>query len=314
MEKLGNQLSRYGAISNPLPVAPNAKVFFVASSDSVDYQDLQHEFPVDKDGEVRVFTTIDAAIGACTADRGDVIYVMPGHAETISAAAGIDLDVNGVSIIGLGRGTAKPTITIGTAATADFEIAADDVTIKGLKFVANFADVQTLVEITAGENIRIEDCEFVEAGTNLNFVNAIRTVATANANDGLEIVGCKFIGADAANDEAILIREDIDQLVIKDCYFSLAVADGEACIGFATGKDGTNVLITDNVAYRLNTAGDLFIDNDTTANSGIVARNLVGHADTAGEVLVDMDGVRLFDNKGTAVDTASGYVLPAIDS
>lgn len=314
MEKLGAQLSRYGAIANPIPVAPNAKVFFVASSDSVGYSDLQFEFPVDKDGEVRVFTTIDAAIGACTADRGDMIYVMPGHAETISAAAGIDVDVNGVSIIGLGRGTAKPTITIGTATTADFEIAADDVTIKGLKFVANFADVATLVEITDGENIRIEDCDFAEAGTDLNFVNAIRTVATANANDGLQIVGCTFIGADTANDEAILIQEDIDQLVVKDCYFSLAVADGEACIGFATGKDGTNVRIVGNDVYRLNTAGDVFIDNDTTANSGIVADNRIGHADTAGEVLIDMDGVRLFNNTGTAINTASGYVLPAIDA
>ena len=39
------------------------------------------------------YATIDQAIGACTAGNGDVILVMPGHTETLSAAAGIDADV-----------------------------------------------------------------------------------------------------------------------------------------------------------------------------------------------------------------------------
>ena len=64
----------------------------------------------------------------------------------------------------------------------------------------------------------------------------------------------------------------------------------------------------------MNTAGDLLIDSDTTANSGIIAQNRIGHADTASEILIDADGVRQFDNVGTATNTASGYILPAIDS
>src|SRR5688572_2883165 len=48
--------------------------------------------------------TLDAAIGLCTASKGDTIYVMPGHAETIAAADGFDADVAGVSIVGIGWG------------------------------------------------------------------------------------------------------------------------------------------------------------------------------------------------------------------
>ena len=33
------------------------------------------------------FSTIDYAIGKCKASRGDVIYVMPGHAETVTATS-----------------------------------------------------------------------------------------------------------------------------------------------------------------------------------------------------------------------------------
>src|SRR3990167_8350785 len=50
----------------------------------------------------RPFSTIDYAIGRCVASRGDVIMVMPGHAENVTAAAGITMDVAGVALIGLG--------------------------------------------------------------------------------------------------------------------------------------------------------------------------------------------------------------------
>jgi hypothetical protein len=92
------------------------------------------------------------------------------------------------------------------------------------------------------------------------------------------------------------------------------VANSEAVLAVATGKAFTNCYIADNVCYRLNTAGDLWCDNDVTTNSGIVINNHFGHADTETEVLFDLDGVRLFNNTGTALDTAQGYPLPAIDS
>ena len=56
----------------------------------------------------RPFGTIDYAVGRCTANRGDVIYVMPGHSETIGAAAAVDFDVAGITVIGLGRGALQP--------------------------------------------------------------------------------------------------------------------------------------------------------------------------------------------------------------
>ena len=45
------------------------------------------------------YQTIDYAIGRCTAGAGDLIIGKEGHTETISAAAGISLDVAGVKII-----------------------------------------------------------------------------------------------------------------------------------------------------------------------------------------------------------------------
>jgi len=56
-------------------------------------------------------TTIDAAINKCTASQGDVIYVLPGHAETIDEASAITCDVVGIHIQGVGRGTDRPQLT-----------------------------------------------------------------------------------------------------------------------------------------------------------------------------------------------------------
>src|SRR5262245_23346085 len=76
------------------------KVFFVDSNTgSNGYTGLSIQDPV---------ATIDFAIGLCTANKGDTIYVMPGHAETIGNGT-IACDVAGVTFIGLGDGAAKPT-------------------------------------------------------------------------------------------------------------------------------------------------------------------------------------------------------------
>jgi hypothetical protein len=61
------------------------------------------------------FSTLAGALTACTAGRGDIIFVKPGHAETISSASILSLNVAGVAIVGLGSGSNRPTLTFTTA-------------------------------------------------------------------------------------------------------------------------------------------------------------------------------------------------------
>lgn len=200
MEKLGAQLSRYGAIANPIAVAPNAKVFFVASSDSAGYADLQQEFPVDKDGEVRVFTTIQAAVDAATASRGDIIYVMPGHVETITAAAGLSLDKAGITLIGYGNGDLRPQINFTTAVGADMDVDAANITIKNFRFTGGIDALTGPIDVNAA-NFTMLDCITQDVtGQATDFI-----VTDANA-DGLKIDGWTHKGAVAAGaDTAISI-------------------------------------------------------------------------------------------------------------
>ena len=257
--------------------------------------------------------TLDGAVGKCTANNGDVILVAPGHAETFSAAAGITFDVAGVTVIGMGVGGSRPTFTFDTATTTDINVTAADVQIHNMIFSMNYADVAEVFDLSAAGFV-VNKCRFVDTAGSMNFVDLIVTTTTDNQADRLEFTNNVIISPDTGNNGVISVLGDLDGLVFNNNYIAMGVANSEAIISMATGKDATNCEITYNNIYRLNTAGDLLIDSDTTANSGIIAHNRIGHGDTSGEVLIDADGVRQFDNLGSATDTASGYVLPAIDS
>ena len=102
MSARDNQLSRWGAVSKVLEkVNPQAKVFFVGDSDDTGFQNFVNEFQPDKDGVVRVYSSMfDSTMLANTAaGRGDVVMVMPGHSEIITADQ--SLNVKSLKIIGL---------------------------------------------------------------------------------------------------------------------------------------------------------------------------------------------------------------------
>ena len=294
-----------GGIGSPL--LTTGKVFHVDSGADAADNDNAATNPA------QPAATLDGAIGKCTANNGDVILVAPGHAETISAAAAITFDVAGVTVIGMGVGGSRPTITLDTAATTDIDVTAADVQIHNMIFSMNYADIAGVFDLSAAGFV-LNKCRFVDTATSMNFVELIVCTTTNNECDRLEFTNNYVDSPDTGNDGIVQIGGDLDGLVFSDNYIQLGVADGESVIQVATGKDLTSCQIVGNYIYRLNTAGDLIVDSDTTANTGIIAHNRVGHSDTGSEVLIDADGVRQFDNLGTATNTASGYVLPAIDS
>ena len=259
------------------------------------------------------FATIDFAIGKCTANRGDIIIVKPGYTETLTTSGGMTADVAGVAIIGLGTGTLRPTISLATTTLASIVVSAANVTIMNMIIRANLGDVVNAVEVTATD-CTLMNCEFDEAGADLNFVDIIKATGADNSADNLSVTGCVSTAIDAAINSFMTITGDLDRLVCNDNHVVHDHANALAMILCATGKDLPNCEVMRNRYHSLKATGDILIDNDTTANSGTVAYNIASHADVAGEVLIDCDGVGLFENYATGVITASGYILPARDS
>jgi hypothetical protein len=295
------------------------KVFVVAKSAAAAKPILQEVYRVDPEGINRYFATIDSAVSAGVADRGDVVIVAPGHTEALSNATSLLLDVAGVTIIGLGAGSARPTITLDTATTATIPVSAANVTIKNMIFTANFADIVSVFTLTTAQNFSLEGCYFKATATNMNFLYIVDTDATTGNASGLNIVGCKWIEPDLATLSMVKMDGTNADVTVADNFAQLGVNNNKAALmTVANGKVVTNLMMAGNRVFRLNTdtaTGAILFHTDGSTNSGVVANNFAQHADTAAELLITASsGLGTFQNYASGVAGASGYLLPAADS
>jgi len=188
----------------------NGNIYFVDSGNTagaLNADDGEHGQTWEKP-----FATIDYAVGFCTANNGDVILVAPGHAESMglagAAAVVLTVDVAGITIIGLGEGAARPTLT--NASNVEVVLAtvsAANVTIKNLLLYTNVDAVVQQMTVT-GSDCTLENVEFRDAASNKETLSQ-------------------------------LVATTVSRLHVKDCFFNGSVA-GDAClrrIGLAAVTD-----------------------------------------------------------------------------
>ena len=288
-----------------LSMNPN-KVFWVSSVTGSNGNDGTNGRP---------WATLDYAIGLCTANKGDIIMVMPNHAETITGAGGITQDVAGVSVIGLGIGNQRPRFLMDGGTTVSYVISAADSYVTNLVFASGHADVVTCFDVTA-VYATIEGCEFVDNIATENFLSAVTASGAANTADGLTLVGNRFMTPDASTVGFAMLDDDVEFATISD---NIIVSEGTGLATIftsATGKDVKRFVCMNNFLSNKATAGNLAYSNDTASpnNSGIIAHNRVRHADvTSGQILGVVGGCGMFDNLSVSTDALSGFVIPAID-
>lgn len=263
-------------------------------------------------------TTIDAAVNLCGASRGDRIILMEGHAETISSATAINLDIAGITIIGIGSGALRPTITLDTATTTTIPVSAANVTIRNVVFSANFADIVSFFTLTTAKHFFLDGCYFKSTATNMNSLYVVDTNATTADADGLRIENCKWIEPDTATVGWIKADGTNDDWRFVNNFSNLGVNNNKSLITAAAGKVITNLQIQGNRTVRLNTdtaTGGLLFHTDGSTNSGVVSDNYSQHADTAAELIVTASsGLSLFQNYSSGVNGNSGYIIATIDS
>jgi hypothetical protein len=259
--------------------------------------------------------TLDEAFAKCTANQGDVIVVMPNHAETVTGAGGIAHDVAGVSVIGLGVGNQRPRFLMDAGTSVTYAISAADAYVENLVFAAGHADIVACFDVTAvGATLR--RLEFVNNVVDENFKSAITCSGADNTADMLTVEDCFFYTVDAATLGFILTTGDVNQMVVQR---NIVISEGTGLatlITCATGKDLKGVRVLWNFLSSKATSGNLFISNDTASpnNSGIIAHNRCRHADvTTSHTMGAVGGCGFFDNLSASTDAVSGFVLPAID-
>jgi hypothetical protein len=216
-----------------------------------------------------------------TSGAGDVIYVLPGHTESIIAAGTITCDIAGVKIIGLGFGTNRPTFTVNAGATAaTIVMSAANVTWENCIFV-NTVDANVVVFPVTAAYCGFKNCEFQDDGAD----NTLHWITLSAAADDFVLEDCINKGTDTAGNTGFItigatshvkivgLRSNGDfsaaniiftaagiDVLIADCYLENKNAVDVNIEGFAglTGWIARNccMVVTDGEVTWINTPGN----------------------------------------------------------
>lgn len=199
-------LSRYGILATRVPqVNPAAKLHFVGPSSANWYGDFISVFGPDVDGGNRAFASLTTALADSNvvASRGDVIVLLPGYTQTVSTAAGISFTKAGITVIGLGSGTLRPTITFGGVVGADMDIDAANITIENVVFDLTGLDNLTAPIDVNSTDFTMRNCRVVNATATNQAALCILTDANASR---MKLLGNEFVGTtDAGTATAVRI-------------------------------------------------------------------------------------------------------------
>jgi len=262
------------------PNAPMGNVFYVQSTNSragnTAGKGYNPEAP---------FSTIDYAVGKCAAGNNDVIIVLPGHVETVTAAAGLALDVAGVTVRGIGSRRYRPKVNFTTATAASCNVTAAGVVFENIWFNCAIDAQTALLNVQAADCV-IRDCEISFADGTYQATGVILGNASANR---FTLEDCVLRGTTDAGTAVAVDLVGGDDIIIRR----------NSIIGaFTTSIGGIRSATTDCLR--------ILIEGNTIANqTASSTKAIVLSSGTTGSIINN----RLHILSGTApITAAAGYV------
>jgi len=218
----------------------------------------------------KAFATLDEATNACTANKNDIVYIMPNHAETISGATTWVPDVAGVQYIGIGLGADAPELTF-SATGSRIPISGGNNMFRNIRFISSVSAVVMGVDVLAS-HVAFENCtwDFDESGDDFLIM------LECDSFDYLTVKNCRFIAENAIGGAASAIHLDAsDHVRIEDNLFtgdySYSVIESKS--SDAVGK---SVMVLGNNIYNDDTASTAGAGiSFRCAFTGVIARNMV---------------------------------------
>lgn len=267
------------------------------------------------------FSTLNYAISQCVAGRGDIIYIKPGHAESITSATALNFNVAGVTIEGLGNGSNRPTFTYTTANTATIPVSAANMTVRNCLFVGNFLSIASAFTVATAPDFWIDQCEFRDTSAVLGFLSIVTTTVSLNS-DGLRYTNnSRKSDATTSPGPDIVIANTMSRAKINyNKTVHTTISNNVSALVEHGALVQTDLEVIGNYVYSINTdtaTGAILVKTTATTGSGIIAHNRVRALDVAAAIVVTAAAVQyaLFDNLYIGDGTSnSGFVLPAIGS
>jgi len=305
-----NGVSSYGApvlpgvdsgviAGNVYFVGATAGASWIAGVDAADYGTKQ-----------KPFATVDYAIGRCTANNGDVIYVLPGHTESLIAAGTITCDIAGVSIIGLGNGNARPTFTWATSTAACWNISAANVTVKNIRCTTSIDELVKLFYVTAA-GVTLDKVDYTQGAS----AQALQFLLTTNAADQLTVKNCFHYQHTATAGNTIwiqLVGTDHSKILNNTIWITAKAATTSICISGSTAVVGAEI-VGNRIAWLGATITSII--NLVTTSTGIITDNrCFGGAAVVLAAAITGDACYMAENYVSNTAAGSGALAPAADT
>ena len=255
--------------------------------------------------------TLAQALALCTASKNDRIFLAPDHAESVGAA-GLAWNVAGVSIIGVGNGSNRPTFTWHTT-DAVVTVSADNVLITNVVTAVDLDEVVSMF-LVSGAQVTFDGVDFGMAGTG-SAAQAIQWLKTTAGADGIKIRNCRHRQLTAANSAQKWIElVGPDFAEITDCIFQI-VANASTSSELISGSTAViYCVIARNLIEFIGATIDSVI-NLVTGSTGIIADNRIASGTSvATAAVITGDGCFVFNNLWADSAAASGLLAPTVDS
>lgn len=240
---------------------------------------------------------------------GDVIYVLPGHLETIAGAAGI-VSIAGVSVIGLGNGSNRPVVTW-SATASTWTIATANFTIKNIRCTSTIAAVVKLFSITAA-GATFDTVDYYEDGS----TDALQFILTTAAATDLTVQNCRWYrsatAASALSQWIVLTGADRAKIVGNyGVLKGFATANPINSIVAVVTTAPKDILIESNVFYDSNSTGNIPILVIASTTGSVLDNYMLTSATTTTLATGSCGWHQNFISNEVA---KSGAVTPAIDT
>lgn len=250
------------------------------------------------------FQTLAAALAVALA--GDRIFLAPGHAETVNAAAYITWSQSGITVIGLGVGANRPTFTF-SATASQIIISGSNNVLSNIRVTSSVDEMVLMFSVT-GSFVTLDRVDHFETA-------AAQTIAFAAFTTGTDcaVQNCQHYQATAAAAAQLWITATSNtRFRLSNNVMMLALQDGATCCVFRF-VTCTNILVERNTVKMTGFAANLLsVALSLNTTTGMSCYNNYGADVAAVTTINDLPGCRHVQDFATLLIDKNGILDPVV--
>jgi len=215
----------------------------------------------------------------------------------VDADGDLDIAKDGWSIEGLGHGSLRPDIRVGTAVGANVEISADNLIVHNVRITGRLDAITAVCTIT-GDNVQLLDVEYAD-------VTGQCVLGFVVTGDDVVFANFRYKGATAAGSDTAITLNAADRFWLYN--FDIDGDFANAAIECITTASSDIRIWNGN--FRTRNSADAVLLDTITASTGTIGPNITARvADNAANVTEAFSGATFVYHQPISIVNLAGEV------